>query len=135
MGTSTDAVLAFGYDLGSSDGDLRLKEWDADYGRLDVEWMREVDDEEFEERALARLKANGVADVKLETYQSCEVPAYMLVVAEETVIVARGEIWTVRPSDLISPVEWTDALARALRVLEITPTQEEPAWLLASLWC
>lgn len=135
MGTSTDAVLAFGYDLGSSDDDLKVKEWDADYGRLDVEWMRGVDETEFAERAEARLKVNGVTDVKIEIYQSCEVPAYMLVIAEETVVVARGEVWPVRPTDLISPVEWHDALVRALRVLGVTPTQEEPAWLLASIWC
>lgn len=73
--------------------------------------------------------------VWFESYCSGDYPMYVLATAEFTVY--RGSTEVVDVDRLASdPVAkgWDAKLAEALRILDVHPLQERPAWLLASYW-
>jgi hypothetical protein len=73
--------------------------------------------------------------VWFEEYCSGEYPMWILATHETTVY--RGDTEVI---DMVALVEapalggWDAKLAHALSVLELTPLQEKPEWLLASYW-
>lgn len=154
MGTSTDAILAYGYDLGAEEDEWKVQEV-GEYGGLNVGWWADEDEDgDFIEAAENRLlAANGFTEtdwqvdgyfkrrdealaalgVAIVSHCSREVPMYIL--AAHSTTAHRGSPKTIDPSSLVALQEGADArLARALEALGITPTQEAPAWLLASDW-
>jgi len=150
MGVSTDAVLAYGYDLGS-DGDLLIKET----GRLQPAWFDPRGASfavQAEERLLLgagfaetdrraggyyerRRKAQWQVGVEVRRYGSDGTPGYIL--SAKTIIVPRGYV---HPLDLTGLAAgptgrgFDEKLSGALRALGITPKQDKPAWLLCSYW-
>lgn len=135
MGTSTDAKLMYGYDLGDPEGGMKVKEYDEDSYELKVPWAESLHDEDADASDVVDtvLTNAGVTGVKLETYCSCDYPMYVL--AAKTIQVYRGETMAIVRDDLRVPNLWDRNLAAALEALEITPDQAEPRWLLASLVC
>jgi hypothetical protein len=157
MSTSTDAILAYGYDLGGDD-EWKIHEA-GEYGELPtLDWYDpETDEDGFEEMAERRLLAEvaGFAEtdwraegyhnrkreararlgVEFDTYCSDECPMYLL--AAHVTTVHRGGIQVMDPADLARrPVEqgWDAKLAAALAALGLTPVQDQPRWLLCSYW-
>ncbi|GAA3417647.1 hypothetical protein [Streptosporangium vulgare] len=155
MGQSTNAVLAYGYDLGR-DEDWKMLEIDED-GVPTPSWYDDDNDEDdFVEQAKNHLLANaGFAeadwdaedwserhdaatarvDVEFKTYCHGEYPMYVL--ATKAITVRRGYSKVLDLAALAAdPIEhgWDDKLTAALTVLGITPKQEKPGWVLCSYW-
>jgi hypothetical protein len=154
MSTSTNAILAYGYDLGGADDDWKVREA-GEYGELALDWFdAEDDDADFitvaEKRLLAASgftetdwHADGYFDrqreaearlgVEIESYCSNNFPMYLL--AAKVITVRRGYVETVDPAELtVVPAEWDEKLSAALGVLGLTPLQERARWLLCSFW-
>ncbi|MEZ7005005.1 hypothetical protein [Streptomyces sp. AD55] len=133
MGRSTNALLAYGYDLGGPD-EWKVQET-CQYGGLTVEWHDEEDDEnDFIADAVRRLDAELRGHhIEIETHCSDGSPSYLL--ALDVTTAHRGHPESVDFQDLTRSRlagDWDDQLAQALRALGLTPLQEAPAWLLAS---
>jgi hypothetical protein len=139
MGTSTNGILAYGYDLGDPQDDF-----DPD----DFPWYDE--DEGFDESAeKALLAAHGFTEtdwradgyferksaaektigVELVAHCSGDYPMYLLAAARQTA--RRGYVEVV---DRTVPDNADERLRWALGVLGITPKAEKPQWLLVSYW-
>ena len=151
MGTSTDAILAYGYDLGDPESGWKVQEAD-EYGGLTVDWYDEGGDfmDAVEKRLLAaagftetdwqvdgyfqrKREALAIFGVKAVSHCHHDYPMYIL--AAHSMTAYRESPKTVGLAELLALQEDADArLARALEVLGLTPTQESPAWLLASDW-
>lgn len=161
MGTSTDAMLMYGYHLGSDDGGWLIEEVD-EYGSIDysrVEWLAEYsEDDEIdvvdlaEKRLLASVgftetdwQAEGFYErqeaaedrvgVAFESHCSDQVPMYVLCAAKY--LAYRGDALPLDLGQLVARVadDGLDAkLSVALATLGITPKQKRPAWLLCSYW-
>lgn len=157
MGRSTDAILAYGYDLGGSDG---WKVHDAgEYGELPaLNWYTPDEDaDEFQEAAERQLltqiagftetdwqaegyfarqrEAKALTGVEFETYGSGDYP--MLLLAAHVTTVRFGDCEEIDPVDLQQRPErkdWDAKLTAALGALGIRPTQERARWLLCSYW-
>lgn len=154
MGQATDAILAYGYDLG---GDGWKLEGLGEYGELPpLPWWDDEDDfpdaavrhlltqivgftETWEDRREGYFDRERAAKAELgivvETYCSESCPMYVL--AAHVTTVKRGDAEAVDPLDLAqrpSAEGWDDTLRTALTTLGITPTQEGAQWLLCSYW-
>lgn len=128
MSTDTDAYLAYGYDLGDPEGDWKVT--GLDWWNLDAT-DEYGDDLDFRDAVRARLPE----DLGVEAFRHCsdEVPKYIL--SAHTTRAARGYPQPLDPAALLAAQEDADRrLAHALDLLEFTPTQERPVWLLASDW-
>ncbi|MEU8040901.1 hypothetical protein [Streptosporangium sp. NPDC049078] len=154
MGTSTDAILAYGYDLGCGD-EWKFREV-GEYGEPVLDWYDDEADDTFADQAEKRLLEsvgfaeewapdNGYWDrkkeaetrlgIKIETYCKDDYPMYVL--AAKVITVSRGDVEILNlPALMDEPTEhgWDHGLRTALTVLGITPTQEQPAWVLCSYW-
>jgi hypothetical protein len=157
MGVSTDAILAYGYDLGGDEGGWKVA-GAGEYGELDLPWLDdEAEDYAFGEAAMDRIlaaagftetdyRAEGYYDrkhaaearagVEIETYCSGDYPMYLLAAKVHTV--ARGFIKDaaalLAEADEATLREWDAKLAGAVAALGMTPVQERPTWLLCSYW-
>ena len=162
MGVSTDAILAYGYDLGGGD-EWQVRELD-EYGGLipgTGGWVPDPEAEEgydligLAERHLLdasgftetyedgregyfgrELAAKEALGVEFETYCSDEYPMYVLAAKVHTV--ARGYVGDVEAflaaADDATRQEWDAKLASAVAALGVTPVQDKPKWLLVSWW-
>lgn len=155
MGTSTDAVLAYGYDLCGEPWKIREAD---EYGELALDWYDEEDDEDFPAQAMRRLlNASGFTEtwetrtgdgyftreeeakarvgVEFETYCKDDYPLFVMAVHVITVSRGDSEILDL-PALMAAPAEhgWDDKLRAACEALAISPTQEKPGWVLVSYW-
>jgi hypothetical protein len=146
MSTSTDGILAYGYDL---------TEWAENLDEGAHDWLSEDDDSELGdaiERTLlaavgftatwetwdksaegrsfyaAEDDAKKLLGVELVTHCSGDYPAYILAAKSQTA--SRG---CPRPIDLTLPDNADERLRWAVGVLGISQLAE-PQWLLASYW-
>lgn len=158
MSTSTDGILAYGYDLGGSEG------WKieglGEYGEMpELAWYdEESDTADFQDAAERRLLAElaGFTEtygdghdgyfgrerevkarlgVEFETYCSDSYP--MFVLATKVITVYRGSVEHIDMAELVVAPEmngWDEKLRAALTALGITPVQAKPSWLLCSYW-
>ena len=156
MGTSTDAILAYGYDLGGPEDEWRVEQLNDD-GELQLDWFNpEADDADFVEAAAGQLltaagftetdyKAAGYfarkrtaqerIGVEFNSYCSGDYPLFLI--ATKRITVARGHIAQLDLAALAAEVKtngWDDKLHAALTVLGLTPKQDKPGWLLCSYW-
>jgi hypothetical protein len=156
MSTSTDGILAYGYDLGGGEG-WKLQDC-GEYGELpELPWFNEDSDDDFQSAAERRLLAE-LADftetdwqvdgyharqrdakarlgVEFDTYCSGEYPEFLL--ATKVITVYRGDVKHIDMAALtVEPKMngWDEKLRAALTALGITPVQDKPRWLLASYW-
>lgn len=151
MGNSPHGMLAYGYDLGGGGEGWYISNF-TESGQLDLSWhFDEYDDfvEHAEKRLLERIAGFTETDWTVEGYHQRRDAAHDSVGATFT---AHGDIqqpsyaltahvidvsWEnpaqVRFADLERrrlSANWDGRLARALSILEITPRQQHPAWLL-----
>lgn len=161
MGTSTNAMLVYGYNLGAGDGEWEIAEVDG-YGSPKLDWYgtneddEDDEDEGFTELAMKRLltaagftetdyKVAGYFDrqkaaekqvgVEFDSYCSGDYPMWVL--AARIITVRRGDCGVIDFAELTAEAEAGDydtKLANAIQVLGITPKQERPRWLLVSYW-
>jgi hypothetical protein len=156
MGQSTDAILAYGYDLG--EGLEKIQEA-GEYGELPpLTWFDEEHSDDLvqaaEQHLLAEIAgftetwepgvggyfaresaAKARVGVVFETYCSDSCPMHVL--AAHVTTVRRGDVEAIDPADLMQRPQtegWDDKLRAALTALGITPTQEQARWLLCSYW-
>jgi hypothetical protein len=153
MGMSTDAILAYGYDLGGTEG------WNleglGEYGELpELPWLND-DEDDFQSAAERHLlatigeftetdwRADGYHDrenaakarlgVQFVSHCSSDYPMYVL--ATKSTTAWRGSPKLFAPTDLGAvPPDWDEKLRAALTALGITPTQEQAQWVLCSDW-
>lgn len=152
MGTSTDAILAYGYDLCGEPWKVREV---GEYDELVVPWYDEDSDDDFVEQARERLlaahgltgtweddgyyerkeQAQASAGVEFESYCSGDYPMYVLAAKSITVSRGHSEVLDL-PALMAEPADqgWDDKLRQACEALGITPTQERPGWVLVSYW-
>lgn len=156
MGQSTNAILAYGYNLGADEDGWKLQEA-GEYGEPPALPWYDPERDDFVEAAERRLlaevagftetdwrvegyftrerEAKARLGVEIEAYCSDSCPMYVL--AAHVTTVHRGWIEHVDPNDLAQrPVAegWDVSLRAAVTALGITPVQPEPRWLLCSYW-
>ncbi|MEV7793385.1 hypothetical protein AB0O68_15540 [Streptomyces sp. NPDC087512] len=159
MGMSTNAMLVYGYHLGSSDSGW-LVHGAGEYGELPpVDWYNpdDEDNDGFQESAEKRLLAtlaqftenDWSADsyfdrqhaakarlgVEFDTHCSGDYPMYLLIAKGITAY--RGDAQEIDFAALQDEVQRADADAKlraALDALGLRPTQERAQWLLCSYW-
>lgn len=152
MGTSTDGILAYGYDLGGPDegwnirfagvedeyenpdwyddeneegdgfGEVAMKRLLAAVGFTETDWRAEG----YRERLRAAEAAVGVT---FEAHCSGDYPMHLITAKVFTA--RRGHAKEV---DFTLPDNADERLAWALDVLGIDVDDKKPAWLLASYW-
>lgn len=163
MGSSPSAFLAYGYDLGGSDG-WKIRETD-EYGGIDASnasmlaWYDEDSDDGFIEQAERRLldviagftekwgdnpdgayfdrekAAKARVSVKFDTYSYGEYPMHVL--AAKVINVGDDTAKAVDLAGLVAHPDrpkWDAALFDAVKTLGITPVQEKPSWLLCAYY-
>ncbi|MEU1761171.1 hypothetical protein [Micromonospora sp. NPDC005652] len=154
MGTSTNAYLAYGYDLGGDDGwkVAEIGEW----GELQLPWLSagedggsedEDEDSDFPTEAMLRLAREAGHDVEFDfqaedkiglRFEShCSGSSPMWLLAAKVVTAHRGYPETIDFAALErerAERRWDERLIDACRVLGITPTQGTPSWVLCSYW-
>lgn len=154
MGQSTNAILAYGYDLGGSD-EWKIREV-GEYGEFPERAWHAGDNvvEDAERHLLSEIagftevwgrgnegylgrlcEAEARLGVTFETYCSDGYPMYLL--AAHVTTVHRGDVEAVDPVDLAqrpAAEGWDAKLRAAVAALGITPVQPEPRWLLCSYW-
>jgi len=161
MGTSTNAMLIYGYDLGSEE--KWLLEGAGEWGEFPkVDWYdsesEDGEDEGFYEAVEDRLlrviggftetdwQAEGYFDrkrearkklggVEIETHCSGDYPMYVL--SAKRITAYRGDVETIDFIALEAEVQESDADAKlqaALDALGVRPLQAQPKWLLCSYW-
>lgn len=150
MGSSAEANLAYGYDLGD-DEDFKCAER-GEYDGPEVPWLDD-DDDDFVEAAGKRLlesvgftetdrRADGYYDRKRAAEAALGVEAtrsgadgfhgWILIAAGSKRSVEWAETMTLDPGQmLVEPGTkgWDGKLAAALTALGLTPTQNGPRWL------
>lgn len=157
MGMSTNAMLVYGYHLGSDDGGWLL-EGVGEYGELPtLDWHdSDSDDADFgtdiELRLLASVgftetdwstdgyydrkrEAQARLGVELESHCSGDYPMWLL--AAKGITAYRGDAKEIDFQALQAEVEQAGADAKlqaALDALGLRPTQARPQWLLCSYW-
>ncbi|MFF7851896.1 hypothetical protein ACFZDF_30555 [Streptomyces sp. NPDC007910] len=158
MGQSTNAMLMYGYHLGSADGGWQLHglgEYDelpalgwynpededgidfqsaaerklmADIAGFTEEWSSEAEGYFDRERA-----AKARLGVEFDSHCSGDYPMYVL--ATKVITVYRGDVEEIDPArDLAVQPDWDDKLRTALDILGLNPTQKSARWLLCSYW-
>ncbi|MFB7776893.1 hypothetical protein [Streptomyces bauhiniae] len=159
MGQSTDAILAYGYNLGGGDIGWLLQDL-GEYDSLPALDWYDPDDENSEgfqsaaeTRLLAQLagftetdwQADGYFDrerdakarlgVQFDTHCSGDYPGYLLIA--KGITARQGDAQEVDLAALTAEVDAADAdtkLRAALDALGLRPTQERAQWLLCSYW-
>lgn len=150
MGTSTNAILAYGYELGGDNDGWKIAEA-GPYGELRLPWLTEdeLDNAEFDfaEEVMLRLAREAGHDVKytsqaeeetglrVESHCSAECAEWLL--AAKVITAYRGHPKNIDFAALERERverDWDSKLERACQVLGITPTQGKPRWVLCSYW-
>lgn len=144
MGTSTDAILAYGFNLGGLDKGISFKGFDD--GDM-PEWAEGDFDEAVHKRLLASVgfdekwskenegffarkrEAERLLRVELVYHCSSEYPMYIL--SAKAFSANRGYPVTV---DFNIPADADKHLQEAAEVLELDLGNRTPRWLLASYW-
>jgi hypothetical protein len=150
VGVSTDAILAYGYDLGGEGSEWLVRELDESSA---PSWPWLEDGEDFLDLASSQLltaagltesdwyareghlvsPAMGLLGVDFVKHCSQKYPNWVL--AAHVVTVHRGYSALVDFGELDArrvEQDWDIKLARALQLLGITPVQLAPKWLLVS---
>lgn len=142
MTVSTDAILAYGHDLGELDALYELEpEWldrDNPGGALDARLLAELAGftEEWVEGGHGYFDRKDVAEdatgVEVLTHCSLDVPMYFLAARGSELTASRGY-----PQKALSPLvvdpRWDERIARAVAAIGLV-LPDPPAWHLFSMW-
>lgn len=145
MSVSTDANLAFGYNIGETynhefdwyneeEGDFASQ---AEYYLLakiigfTEKWNPDSKHGYWERKRQAEEKLG----LTIDTHCSCDYPMYALVIPESIYVASRGNPIKIDHVDSnIIPINWHDRVVKGMEVLGIEP-DGPPSWLLYSAWC
>jgi hypothetical protein len=154
MGMSPDAHLAYGYDLGT-DEDPKFAE-KGEYGVSDLPWFNTGDDEDEDEQPGFVEQLFNHLYAQIDNPAPAEYDFQRQKIAEQhygirvqysghgdyagNILIADGSHRSVEWSDtmVLDPADlnndplaegWDDKLDAAIRALGITPTQDDPKWL------
>lgn len=145
MGVSTNAILAFGINLGGPEGGFDPN-WKSDYnsGRdWEDEYASRVGiseptheyvkgDPAYEAYWGAKRAAVKVCPVEIDTHCSYNYPEYAVVIRAASVTAYRGTPKTLTPDQLAIKPEWRDQIRDFCTLMGLK--FQEPTWLLYSLW-
>jgi len=157
MGMAPNGILAYGYDLGGSETGWNLK-GSSDKYRHNFSWFNPDVDEYWADKAeeilLARItgftekrrdeddkprsgyfdrkrQAQGKLKVELVTYGTYDFPGHILALKS---LSFHARDYGAEVIKIVTDNQATQELDKALRALEIEPTQLDPEWILASLY-
>ncbi|HSX96438.1 MAG TPA: hypothetical protein VLG91_03455 [Streptomyces sp.] len=130
MSTSTDAILAYGIDLGEVDWEELGYVHTDDCLACEGNGCGECFGDE-NEWLTARLRAEGIKGVGLTRYCSLSNPMWLL--TSRGIGAHRGDVVFLDKAHLNVPAAETLAIGEAARVLGIA-ADVEPAWMLVSFW-
>lgn len=139
MSTSTDGILAYGYDLGENFG--------VGYDQPEnPSWLHDESEESYHDQACRALFAAAGKPVEPDVYVDaddlkelcgievvyhCSDGCTMYILAAKHITARRGYPQEV---DLTLPDDGHERLAWAVKVLELDLGDKKPGWLLASYW-
>lgn len=153
MGTSTNGILVYGFNLGGGDSEWEIAEA-GEYGSWEPEWH--TGDDDVITAAETKLKesvgftetdwrvdgyferereAEKRVGVEFKSYCSGEYAMWTL--AATSITAYRGDAIEVDFAALEQQridEDWDAKLKRACEVLGVTPKQGQPKWLLVSYW-
>ena len=141
MGTSTNGMLYWGYELGDEipwddvDGDG----WEDVYmeaigdGRPDLEY--EGNEEIFSAYWDRKYETTEELSVEVTRHCSCDYPMYAAVISESCVTAYRGYPERLDPDMFKVPKHWKKKLDEFCETMGIDVEGKEPGWYLASMWC
>lgn len=135
MSTSTDAILAFGFDIGEdAPWGWKDEEWDEYYVDKKGVFDPEPDSQEvtvkFREYCTRRGALLDACPVAIITHCSYECPQYIVSMKSTVIRASRG--FPEEIEKLQKPEDWEAPMREFCSVMGIT--YEEPKWLLFSLW-
>lgn len=152
MGVSTNGILTYGYDLGGPEHwFLEGIEYEELQGTVPW-WPKATDEEEEEEEGFADAVVKALCPVfgfevpkwswmveqklpvQVITHCSLDYPMYILSAGLTTHTSYQGRARLLNMASLAVQEEWAKNLQKALDALDIKPIQQEPGWILASLW-
>lgn len=155
MGQSTNAILAYGYNVGGGESEWNIEEADED-GDWTPPWVDPDDENDLITAAETTLlaaagftetdwRADGYYErkeaaeaqvgVEFESHCSGDYPMWLLVA--HTTTVYRGDVKEIDFAALEATrieQDWDAKLRNAADVLGMTPKQESPRWMLVSYW-
>jgi hypothetical protein len=136
MGQSTDAILAYGYDLNALDK----------YSEIDFEELipKAIQDEiaqvdghyDLVESIPDFLQMHDCSGVDIIRHCSCDYSMYIL--GFQAARARRGNVRRLDLSALHDEAvshDWAEKIKRAAEVLGINVKDQTPGWLLVSMWC
>lgn len=160
MGMHPKGKVFYGYDVGGGEGDWKFtqaQESDTNpYGYLKTPWYDPEGDQDGEDvrELITKVLYDAIPGapaveydwqrdepvkehygVWLESHAHCDYPSYVLITHETTA--CQGDAVLLDLTELAATAQredWDGKLAQALEVLQVTPIQEEPGWLLATDW-
>ncbi len=138
MGVSTDAILAFGIDIGEEIPEaieaLDLDDFDLDC-LADHEgglvWRADFTPEEENAYGKKARELHDAYPVELIIHCSYDYPMYIVAAKDSRYYASRGYSKTINPSDLKVKQEDIDALKAWCKKYNV---EGEPEWLLFSMW-
>lgn len=163
MGTSTNAILFYGYPLGDEDSSFEIPEdWEEVYAKA---MGLELPPEPYPSREVPRTKANNydstpkgytpeeqtiidsysafwkakrdlIAEkgVKIDSHCSCDYPMYYVHITKAEKNAHRGEEVEITPESLTGEAHWAEQLKDFCKVMGFE-VKGEPKWYLVSMWC
>lgn len=138
MGQSTDAIIAYGLDLGDEIEEFEYDEADGFESAAMKRLLAEIvgfteqwtpNKEGYFDRKRAAEESLGI---EIITHCSCDYPMHFLAARGSENRAYRGSPQPV--GDLVVDPTWNGKIAKAMSVLGIK-SEGEPAWTLFSNWC
>lgn len=136
MGQSTDAILAYGYDLGGNEDEWRIKNL-GPCGTLTTPWYDETSDDLDEEDSdfadlVEKQLRNVPAAAGVEIVSHCSSSSPLYILAATHTIARRGYPKVIDAAQVADTAAMDARLAAACAALGIEPADDRPQWLLAS---
>jgi energy-converting hydrogenase Eha subunit A len=143
-GPATNAVLAYGFDVGGSDKGFTVREADK-FGQIKLDWFDSSAGHDFQELGMQHLAAAGLVyqpwfqgeqPVCIVKHCSRPFPAHIIAAGATVVVARRGQLQHLNMAQLVGAVDQrVDVmLSEACQALGITPFQPHPGWFLVSYW-
>ena len=138
MGTSTDGILCYGIDLGEDVSELpwneKTDDWEDVYEDID-DWWAQINGCDYgvigDYDLLCKWQEENPMPVDLVWHCSYEYPMYILAVVDTEITANRGcpEVVDIKPPDFKKVLDFNN-----FRDKYKIGVDEDPSWLLCSMW-
>lgn len=146
MGTTTDAIIAFGFDLGGAEEGFEApwydaeekwegdwEEWYADIAGIKrPEHPYESDDKDWKRYTAEKDKLLKNTKVTIDGHCSSEFPMYALVIGASITRASRGYPEKLKPLDKTTDPSWESSIKDFCKLTGLP--FKKPSWLLYSYW-